>query len=261
MAGVEPPLGELGVELLGDPGDESCGPGDVRLLEAGDVPVQQGQIGVRLLAAHGGVLHEHLLLQEETHKHRADEIPIEFGAAGEILLGLLQKLPQILPFVLAELEVHLLEVLPQVHALAVDLELLLRLRPAAGQLLRLRPVLLPEGVPALHTDKEAVKGPVKGALLLLGLGVDRPQGGLHHLTVLKPEGLQDFAGVRRLLGAHRQPLLPQEGGELRQFFQVDKSGGAHHRPSARCWACWILSVSSLCSAGAVWSWWQWPQCW
>ena len=61
---------EFRVQLAGDGGDQRRRPGDVRLLELRNIPVQQGHIRVQLLAAHGGiVLHRHLLLQQEAHKY------------------------------------------------------------------------------------------------------------------------------------------------------------------------------------------------
>ena len=221
-------LAQLGAELLGHPGDEGRGPGDVRVLELGDVPVQQGQVRVQGLAAHGGVLHHHLLLQQEAHEDGADEVAVELGAPLQIALGLLQELPQVLPLLLRHGGVDLLEVLPQVHGLAAHLQLLLRLRPPPGQLLRLGLPPGEDGLLPLLADEEAVEGAVEGGLLLAALGVHGPEGVPDRGAVRQVQDLQHRAGVRRLLGAHRQPLLPQQGGELRQLLHIDGVAPAHH---------------------------------
>ena len=72
---------ELRVQLTGNGGDQGRGPGDVRLPKLGDVPVQEGQVRVQRLAPHGGVLHGHLLFQEEAHEDGADEVAVELGIA------------------------------------------------------------------------------------------------------------------------------------------------------------------------------------
>ena len=72
---------ELRVQLTGNGGDQGRGPGDVRLPKLGDVPVQERQVRVQGLAPHGGVLHGHLLFQEEAHEDGADEVAVELGIA------------------------------------------------------------------------------------------------------------------------------------------------------------------------------------
>ena len=40
--------------------------------------------------------------------------------------------------------------------------------------------------------------------------------------------LQDLTGVRRLLEPHRQPLLPQQGGEGGELLHIDRIAPGHH---------------------------------
>ena len=167
------------------------------------------------------VLHHHLLLQQEAHEHGADKVAVQPGTALQIAPRLLQQLPQLFPAPVSHADIDLLQVLPQVHRLAVDLQFLFCLCAAAGQLLRFGGMSAPQGLPPLHADEEAVKSPLKSRLLLPALGVHRLQGRSHRLPVPQVQAGENLAGVRRLLQAHRQPLPAQQGGKFRQLLQID----------------------------------------
>ena len=246
--------GELDAELLGDPGNEGRRFGDIGIFETGDVPPQEGQVRVRRLAAHRRVLHHHLLFQKEAHEDGADEVAVELGAAVQVVSGALHELAEILPLLLRHADIGLPQVVPEVHGLSPDLELPLRLGLAAGELLRLGRLPLQLRPPLLGADKKAVKGPVEDLLLRPGLGVHRAQAPPDRGAVREIQLLQDLTGVRRLLEPHRQPLLPQQGGEGGELLHIHAL--AHHRVlgtfrAGRPWARAILSTSSG-TAGAPW---------
>ena len=192
----------------------------------GDVPVEQSKVRVYGFAANGGVvLHGHLLLQQEAREHGADEVAVELRTALEVSLHFFQHPPQLVPLVVSHADVDLLQVLPQVHGPSVDLHFLLRLLTALCQLAGLGLLLPADDVPLLHADEKTVEAALEDRLLLPALGVDRLKGQTHGLPVAEVQRRQNLAGIRRLPHPYRQTLPAQQGGELRQLFQIDAHAG------------------------------------
>ena len=150
-----------------------------------------------------------------------DEFAVELGVPLGGTPVLVHKTAQPLPGLLGHGGIGLPLLFIQVHGLAVQLQLLLRLLPVLLQLLLPLHLLLGLTAHGLLRDEKAVEGPVKGNLLLPGFGVDGPQGGFHPLSVVKAQGNQQAAGILGFLGADAQALHPKNAGKGGEFFQVN----------------------------------------
>ena len=217
------PLGaELAVDLPGDGRDQRNGPGDLHIPELGDIPVEQAQFRVALVHTQPGVLHLHLLLQQGPGEDRVDKVAVEVRVAVDVAFVALHQLAKPFPLLLGHGGVNFLQILPEVHGLAANLQILLGLPAALLQLLlplHLRLGLLAHG---LLADEEAVEDPVEASLFLPGLGEDGPQRRLHPLPVGKPQSNQYLAGIGGLLDAHSQPLPAKHAGEEGELLQIDR---------------------------------------
>ena len=116
------------------PVDLSCyglnqldGLGNFRILELGNVPVQNSDLRIQLLPAHPGVFHEHLLLHNRPGEYGMDEIAIELGVALGGAAVLFHEAPQTLPGFLRHGCVGLPLLFAQIHGLPVQLKFFLRL--------------------------------------------------------------------------------------------------------------------------------------
>ena len=109
--------------------------GDFRVLELGNVPVENPDLRVQLLPAYPGVFHEHLLLHNRPCEYGMDEIAIELGVALGGAAVLFHEPPQALPGFLRHCGVGLPLLFAQIHGLSVQLKLLLRFLAVLRKLL------------------------------------------------------------------------------------------------------------------------------
>ena len=189
LAAMTAPLalgGELSVDLLGNALDQGNGLGDLRILELGDIPVEQAQLRIRLHTTGSHILQAHLLLQNGPGEDGVDKIVVKPRIAGHIILVFFHEVPQPLTVFFSHCCVGLQLLLRQVHGLAVELQLLLRPLPLELNGLLLLSALLRPGPDGLLGEEKSVKDPVKGDLLLPGLGIDHPQGVFYLLPVFQP---------------------------------------------------------------------------
>ena len=121
------PGDDLAVDAPGDLVDQLVGLGNVRFPEAGDVPEHQVGVAVRLHGALGGVLQQHLLLQQALHEHRAYEALVQLRRVLHLFGELVHHVLQVVPLALGHAGVDVLQILPQVDGLALHAEALLQL--------------------------------------------------------------------------------------------------------------------------------------
>ena len=196
--------GQLAVNLPGYGLNQLDGPGDFRVLEFRNIPVEDADFRVYFLPAQPRVFQEHLLLHQGLGEDGVDELAVQLRVPLGGAPVLFHKGPEPFPGFLRHGGVGLPLFVIQIHGLAVELEFLLRFLPVLLQLLL--PLHLLPGLTAhgLLGNKKAVEGPIEGNLLLPGFGVDGAQGGFHPLPVLKAQGNQQTAGVLRFFRADGQ---------------------------------------------------------
>ena len=175
--------------------------GNFRVLELGNVPVENADLRVQLLPAHPGVFHEHLLLHNRPCEYGMDEIAIELGVALSGAAVLFHEPPQALPGFLRHGGVGFPLLFAQIHGLSVQLKLLLCFLAVLRKLLLPFHLLLCLTADLFLREEKAVEHPVKCDLLLPGFGVDSSKGSFYPLPVVHAQGDQQSGGVLRLLGA------------------------------------------------------------
>ena len=162
VAGVLPLGGKLTVDLPGNRLNHGDGSGNLRVFKLGNIAIQQAKLRVSLVHADAGVLHLHLLFQQRPGEYGVDEIAVKLGIPVNIPFVLVQNIPQLQPLFFRHGSIDFPQIFPQIHRLAPNLQIFLRLPPSFFQLCFPLHLFLRLLAHDFLRDKKAVKDPVKG---------------------------------------------------------------------------------------------------